>query len=119
MGRVKMTLEKIDKNADELKEITQESFNRACEDYAKILNITKTVEDNIYVMGIDYKLNFGVSNYEEIVFNFTRFGIQCTRVRFSLLAFKALQDDFIIEQIMRCLLMDLSDWRDVINTLQQ
>lgn len=119
MERLNMTFTKIGERIDNIKPISEEKFNKACEDYGKILNITSSVENNLMIMGIDYQLRFGISSNNEIVFDFTRNGIQCTRVRFSLLSFRALPDEFLIEQIMRCLLMDLSDWRDVINTLQQ
>lgn len=119
MERLNMTFTKIGEKIDSIKPISEENFNKACEDYGKILNVTMSVENNLMVMGIDYQLRFGISSDNEIVFNFTRNGIQCTRVRFSLVSFRALPDEFLIEQIMRCLLMDLSDWRDVINTLQE
>lgn len=101
----------------ELKEIIERLLEETNRDYEKVLNVTKEVEHNLKVMGIDYSLIFSIET-EWISFIFIRNGIQCTKSKFDLKSFKVLDEHILIYLIMKSLLDDLQDWQDVINTLQ-
>lgn len=84
--------------------------------YEKILEVTKAIESNLEIMGMDYEVQFGVE--EKIIFKFIRNGVEVSTHRIQYGAFKILETELLVDLITDGFIADLVSWKELIKTLQ-
>lgn len=91
-------------------------LKNAMESYEKILEVTKSIEKNLEILGMNYDVQFGVE--EKIIFKFIRNGVEVSSHRIQYGAFKILETELLVYIIIDEFIVNLVSWKELIKSLQ-
>ena len=93
-------------------------MEEATKSYEKILEISKEIENNLQVLGLDFSFKF-IIEQRCIIFEFSRQGMTIYGKSYAYSSYKSLRKEIIIDELMNGLIRELHHWEVIINTLQQ
>ena len=91
-------------------------LKNAKDSYEKILEVTKAIEKNLEILGMNYDVQFSVE--EKIIFKFIRKGVEVSTHRIQYGPFKILDTELLVDLITDGFIADLVPWKELINSLQ-
>nr|DAH65883.1 MAG TPA: hypothetical protein [Caudoviricetes sp.] len=97
-------------------ELFKKELKNAMDSYEKILEVTKAIESNLEIMGMDYDVQFGVE--DKIIFKFIRNGVEVSTHRIQYGPFKILDTELLVDLITDGFIADLVPWKELIKSLQ-
>ena len=97
-------------------ELFKKELKNAKESYEKILEVTKAIEKNLEILGMNYVVQFGVE--DKIIFKFIRNGVEVSTHRIQYGAFKILETELIVYIIIDEFIVNLVSWKELIKSLQ-
>lgn len=91
-------------------------LKNAMDSYEKILEVTKAIEKNLEILGMNYDVQFGVE--DKIIFKFIRNGVEVSTHRIQYGAFKILETELLVYIIIDEFIVNLVSWKELIKSLQ-